>query len=120
MVNGIGKYDVTITIKGTNDSLTIIDFRKNNRSEKFKFEFNGILLDVYALDSPFRNIYGENGNDVLHAVIDGSIIHGLGGNDIIYGSKDDDIIYGNDGDDVLHGGNGDDELLGLWQRCSLW
>ena len=111
-VNGTGNSDVTITIKGTNDSLIIRNFRENNVRECFEFEFNGVLLDIDAPNSPFKRIYGGSGDDVLQAVIDDSIMHGFGGDDFILGSNGDDIIYGNDGDDVICGQTGNNKLFG--------
>lgn len=69
-------------------------------------------MHVTDQGSPFRHIYGGNGDDVLKAVVDDSIMHAFGGNDTVYGSDGNDIIYGNEGDDVLYAGSGDDIVYG--------
>ena len=112
LVNGTDEYDATITIKGTNDTLVITDFRKGEEYANYDLEFDGIKMHVTDKGSPFRHIYGGNGDDVLKAVVDDSIMHAFGGNDTVYGSDGNDIIYGNEGDDVLYAGSGDDIVYG--------
>lgn len=112
LVNGTGEYDATITIKGTNDTLVIKDFRKGEEYANYDLEFDGVKMHVTDQGSPFRHIYGGNGDDVLKAVVDDSIMHAFGGNDTVYGSDGNDIIYGNEGDDVLYAGSGNDLVYG--------
>lgn len=112
LVNGTGDSDVTITIKGTNDTLVIKDFRKGEEYANYDLEFDGVKMHVTDKGSPFRHIYGGNGDDVLKAVVDDSIMHAFGGNDTVYGSDGNDIIYGNEGDDVLYAGSGNDVVYG--------
>lgn len=112
LVNGTGEYDATITIKGTNDTLVIKDFRKGGEYANYDLEFDGVKMHVTDKGSPFRHIYGGNGDDVLKAVVDDSIMHAFGGNDTVYGSDGNDIIYGNEGDDALYAGGGDDLVYG--------
>lgn len=111
-VNGTGDYDATITIKGTNDTLVIKDFRKGEEYANYDLEFDGVKMHVTDQGSPFRHIYGGNGDDILKAVVDDSIMHAFGGNDTVYGSDGNDIIYGNEGNDVLYAGSGDDLVYG--------
>lgn len=112
LVNGTGDYDATITIKGTNDTLVIKDFRKGEEYANYDLEFDGVKMHVTDQGSPFRHIYGGNGDDVLKAVVDDSIMHAFGGNDTVYGSDGNDIIYGNEGNDVLYAGSGNDFVYG--------
>lgn len=121
LVNGTGEYDVTITIKGTKDTLVIKDFRKGEEYRNYDLEFNGVKMHVTDNCSPFRHIYGGNSDDVLKAVVEDSVIHAFAGDDIVHGSKGNDIIYGNEGDDVLYvyagndmlyGGSGKDQIYG--------
>lgn len=100
LVNGTGDSDVTITIKGTNDTLVIKDFRKGEEYANYDLEFDGVKMHVTDKGSPFRHIYGGNGDDVLKAVVDDSIMHAFGGNDTVYGSDGNDIIYGGSGNDT--------------------
>lgn len=112
LVNGTDEYDATITIKGTNDTLVIKDFRKSEEYRNYDLEIDGVKMHVTDKDSPFRHIYGGNGDDVLKAVVDDSVMHAFGGDDTVYGSKGDDIIYGNGGSDTIYAGNGNDFVYG--------
>lgn len=112
LVNGIGEYDAAITIKGTNDMLVIKDFRKGEEYANYDLEFDGVKMHVTDKDSPFKHIYGGNGDDILKAVIDDSIIHAFGGDDTVYGSDGNDIVYGNEGDDTIYAGSGSDFVFG--------
>lgn len=111
-VNGTGEYDATITIKGTNDKLVIKDFRKGGEYANYDLEFDDVKMHVTNNGSPFKHIYGGNGDDVLKAVVEDSIIHAFGGNDTIYGSDGNDIIYGNEGNDAIYAGTGNDLVNG--------
>lgn len=120
-VNGTGKFDATIKIKNTGDTLVIKDFRKGDKYSNYDLEFKNEKMHVTDSGSPFRHITGADGNDTLNAVIDNSIMQALGGDDIVTGSKGNDIIYGNagndivsagSGNDIIYGGTGDDKLMG--------
>lgn len=112
LVNGTDEYDAVITIKGTNDTLVIKDFRKSEEYRNYDLEFDGVKMHVTDKDSPFRHIYGGNGDDVLKAVVDDSVMHAFGGDDTVYGSKGNDVIYGNEGNDTVYAGNGNDFVYG--------
>ena len=112
LVNGTDEYDATITIKGTNDTLVIKDFRKSEEYRNYDLEIDGVKMHVTDKDSSFRHIYGGNGDDVLKAVVDDSIMHAFGGDDTVYGSKENDVIYGNEGNDTVYAGNGNDFVYG--------
>jgi Ca2+-binding RTX toxin-like protein len=112
LVNGTGEYDVTVRIKGTNDTLVIKDFRKGEEYRSYDLEFNGVKMHVTDKSSPFRHIYGGNSDDVLKAVVDDSIMYGFGGDDTVYGSKGSDVIYGNEGNDTIYAGAGNDFVFG--------
>ncbi len=111
LVNGVGEYDVTITIKGTSDVLVIKDFRKGAEYSDWNLEFSNGKMHVTDPGSPFRFIYGGAGDDVLKAPVEGSLMYGFGGDDTIIASKGDDIIYGGDGDDTITAGEGNDFIL---------
>lgn len=112
LVNGTDEYDATITIKGTNDTLVIKAFRKSKEYRNYDLEFDGVKMHVTDKGSPFRHIYGGDGDDILKAVVDDSVMHAFGGDDTVYGSKGNDVIYGNDGNDTIYAGNGDDFVYG--------
>ncbi len=112
LVNGTGEYDATVRIKGTNDTLVITNFRKDEAYADYDLEFSSVKMHVTDKDSPFRHIYGSDESDTLKAVVDGSTMHAFGGDDTVIGSKADDVIYGNEGNDCLHAGAGNDTVYG--------
>lgn len=112
LVNGTGEYDVTIRIKGTDDTLVIKNFRKDEKYADYDLEFNGIKMHVTDENSPFKHIYGSDDGDALKAVVDDSIMHAFGGDDTVVGSKGNDFIYGNAGNDIIHAGSGEDTVYG--------
>lgn len=113
LVNGTGEYDVTIRIKGTDDTLIIKDFCKDGKYSDYDLEFDGgIRMHVTDKESPFRYIYGDSGEDVLKAVVEDSLMFGFDGDDTIKGSDGNDIIYGNQGNDTISAGTGNDILYG--------
>ena len=111
-VNGTGDTDVTVTIKGTNDTLVLKDFRKGDEYRNYNLEFDDAKMFVTDKNSPFRHIYGGSGNDTLKAAVEDSVMHAFGGNDTVYGSKGNDVIYGNEGSDTIYAGNGNDYVYG--------
>lgn len=118
-VNGTGDNDVTVTIKGTNDTLILKDFRKGDSlsadahcNRNYNLEFDDAKMFVTDKNSPFRHIYGGSGNDTLKAAVEDSVMHAFCGDDTVYGSKGNDVIYGNEGDDTIYAGNGNDYVYG--------
>jgi Ca2+-binding RTX toxin-like protein len=113
LVNGTREYDVTIRIKGTDDTLVIKDFCKDGKYSDYDLEFDGgIKMHVTDKDSPFRYIYGDSSDDVLKAVVEDSLMFGFDGDDTIQGSDGNDIIYGNQGGDTISAGTGNDIVYG--------
>lgn len=112
LVNGTGDYDVTIKIKGTVDSLVIKNFRENDALEDYTLVFEDKTMHCTDTESPFKHIYGSESDDVLKAVLDGSVMHAFGGNDTVVGSKGSDIIYGNSGNDIITAGEENDVVYG--------
>lgn len=112
LVNGTGEYDVTIRIKGTDDTLVIKNFKKDEKYADYDLEFNDVKMHVTDENSPFKHIYGSDDDDILKAVVDDSIMHAFGGDDTVIGSKGDDVIYGNAGNDAIHAGCGNDTIYG--------
>jgi Ca2+-binding RTX toxin-like protein len=102
--------DLIITIKDTDDKLTVRDqFAGNSKIDKIE------LIDGSIIDSEFINslpMYGTEGNDTLSGGAGNDTIYGLGGNDTISGNDGGDSIYGGEGADKLYGGTGSDSLYG--------
>lgn len=57
-------------------------------------------------------LYGEEGNDQIHASGGNDVVFGGAGNDTLLGDAGDDQLRGGKGDDVLGGGAGNDYLHG--------
>lgn len=112
LVNGTGDYDATIKIKGTNDSLVIKNFCENNELADYTLVFKDKTMHCTDEESPFKHIYGTEQDDVLKAVVEGSIMNAFGGNDTVIGSDGRDIIYGNSGNDNITAGEGADVVYG--------
>ena len=67
-------------------------------------------VNIGGIDKP--GTFGTDGDDVLTATRQNSIIYGLGGNDIITGGTSNDYLDGGTGNDTLNGGGGSDTLVG--------
>ena len=129
-------YDLEISIKGTDDSITVDEFFTNsgrdfNRSymiENFKFsdgtvlsyeDIQNIMLKgddknntIYGLNSSDNIIHANGGNDTVYSGDKNDTVYAGTGDDTLYGENGDDILYGEEGKDTLYGGNGDDKLYG--------
>src|SRR5262249_1443293 len=57
-------------------------------------------------------IYGEYGNDTIHAGDGSDIVWGNYGTDTFYGEDGDDYLFGDFDNDTLYGGNDNDYLSG--------
>ena len=91
--------DLLITIKDTQEYITIKNIFWRNSNLRLKFA-DGTILEDKDIS---LTISGDDNNNTLY---------GHNGNNTIYGGKGDDTIYGNGGDDVLEGGKGNDILYG--------
>lgn len=118
-INGTGDNDVTVTIKGTNDTLILKDFRKGDSlsadahgNRNYNLEFDDAKMFVTDKNSPFRHIYGGCGNDTLKAAVEDSVMHAFCDDDTVYVSKGNDVIYGDEGNDTIYAGNGNDYVYG--------
>ena len=121
-VNGSGNINLELSIKGTNDKITVyqhfgrnwnnFEEKPNQRIEKVAFA-DGTIWDLKTIHEKAHNITGTDNADSF-GVGDASSItyHGLGGNDNIYGGIANDLLYGDAGDDSLNGNAGNDTLYG--------
>lgn len=110
-VNGINENDAVVKIKGTKDSLILSDFCKGEEYRNYNLKFDDASMYVTDSGSPFYYIYGDDEDESLKAVLEGSYIYGFQGNDSIIGSDGADIIYGNEGNDTIVSGKGNDKLF---------
>ena len=111
-VNGINDFDVRITIKSTGETLTIKDFRKDETLADYTLIFDNVTMHCTDEKSPFRHIYGGNGDDVLKAAVPDSTMHAFDSDDTVIGSKGNDVIYSGTGKDTIEAGAGDDIVYG--------
>jgi Ca2+-binding RTX toxin-like protein len=88
-----------ISIKGTSDKLTILDYFNGSEVENIRFA-DGAIWDSTAFVASF--MISTEGNDV---------ILGSGRNDVLNGGAGMDYLYGNAGNDVLDGGSNDVDFL---------
>lgn len=107
----INSTDLTITIAGTDDSITVKNWFSNDAYivEQFTFADGTVWTEQ---DIRVALLEATNDRDFIDGLDGGDIIDGLDGNDYIKGRDGNDIIIGSAGNDNLFGGNGDDFLAG--------
>ena len=129
-IRRLNHHDVKITIKGTDDSLTIQGQIQNNEKgaiDEFFF-FDGERMTYKELKESANQITtGDDfiettndndeidllsGDDTVYTKSGKDTIHGNAGADTIYAGEGDDILYGDEGSDKLYGENGEDTLIG--------
>lgn len=117
---GASGEDLTISLRGTDQSLTILgqfgtDTSKQVESFKFADETRTIaggLPIITAGTEDDDTITGTALDDVFDGFEGDDSLQGLDGADILYGSDGDDTLSGNGGDDILVGGIGADSIAG--------
>ncbi|WP_297945168.1 calcium-binding protein, partial [uncultured Campylobacter sp.] len=107
--------DLEISIKGTEDKITIKDAYSwggtgyySGTIEKFEFA-DGTKLSIHDFETQtmFKGtdindtIIGANANDEIHGGAGDDTIHSNGGDDILYGEAGNDTIGAGDGNDTL-------------------
>ena len=114
-------YDAVIHVIGTDDTLTIQNFRYSAIYRNYTLVFEDKTLGVAETGSPFLDIRGTDadetmpmffGNGTVYANAGNDTIHGTNGNDTMFGGEGNDTLNGNGGDDYLDGGIGNDSLYG--------
>ncbi len=65
-----------------------------------------------AGNHPASILWGDDGDDTLHAGTSGATLWGGAGNDTLNGGAGDEILYGGSGNDTLYGNGGPDLLVG--------
>ncbi|MFZ5997814.1 MAG: calcium-binding protein [Nitrospirota bacterium] len=118
-----GTYDMKVNIKGTTDSLKILNWFSGNgyRVEQFKFA-DGTVITPADLDTTLgykvygttlgESLSGTSFKDEMFGYDGNDTLSGVDGNDSINGGNGDDTLYGGTGNDVLEGGAGNDYLSG--------
>lgn len=110
--------NVIISINGTADGITIVDWFTNGKYkiEEIKFS-NGSTLSYQDVENAINGIIpgainGTEGNDTINGTADNDTIFAKGGDDVVYGQEGNDTLWGNDGNDVLVGGQGNNIIHG--------
>ena len=125
--SGYYNGDLTISVRGTNDSLTLqsvyqnygMNYNPNGFIENFKFA-DGTTLTLKELEAKAHfqgtdendNIYGAEGDDKIYGKDGDDTIISYDGNDVIDGGAGNDTLHGGNGNDILYGGDGNDRLNG--------
>ena len=116
-------YNLELSIKGTNDKVTITRQLGYGDSagqkdapgqavERIAFA-DGTIWTQDTIYQMLHNRTGSDGGDTLVAYDDGAVeYHGLDGNDTLHGGIADDLLYGDAGSDALRGDAGNDTLIG--------
>ena len=105
---GWSGYDLLVSLKGTADSLLIIDAtlaggRYSQSIDGFVFD-GGLAWDYSAIMKAMST--PTSGDDMLHLSDGSDSVDAGAGNDTIYGWSGDDSITGGAGDDYISGGLG--------------
>ncbi|MFA6075012.1 MAG: calcium-binding protein [Negativicutes bacterium] len=115
--------DLLITIKGTEDQITVKSYAQNieARVERIVF-FDGSSIEKDELYLYGRSLNGtltddnligyDNVDDIIRGNAGDDIIQGLNGNDVLYGGEGNDRIAGGMGCDYIEGGAGNDIIEG--------
>ncbi|MFM2275239.1 MAG: hypothetical protein RL211_1111, partial [Pseudomonadota bacterium] len=115
--------ELVLTIKGTNDTLTVSQFFYNDGASPYAVDqivfANGIIWDVATIKARVLDATAEADNFLGYATADAfggadgnDTLNGAAGNDLLSGDGGDDVLFGDVGNDTLRGGNGTDQLLG--------
>lgn len=112
--------DITLSIKGTADKLSITFFNNANyQVERVEFA-DGTVWGIDTLkemtkgvaSSAADTLFGDTGADVLDGLEGDDKLYGEAGDDRLEGGAGKDSLDGGDGNDVLNGGVGNDSLGG--------
>jgi Ca2+-binding RTX toxin-like protein len=108
--------DLVLSIKGSNDQVTISNWGSSAVSQLERVEFaDGTVWDAAVLAEYVVGAApkGTAGNDTLQGWDSvGDSLRGGAGDDTLNGGGGNDILYGGAGNDTLAGGRGDDDLVG--------
>jgi Ca2+-binding RTX toxin-like protein len=118
------QYDLTLTIRGTEDSITIknyflVEAASPYGVEQIKFA-DGTVWDFDAIKNLLPiietvgddTLYGYDAAEVINAGLGNDIVYAHGGDDTVSGEAGNDFLQGGEGNDILDGGAGNDSLQG--------
>ena len=117
-------YNLEISIKNTDDKITVVDYfgiynvyGKTEATPGCMIEqvvfADGTIWTQQTIHDKMHNITGTDKDDAIRSYDNGPVeYHGLAGNDVLVGGRGDDKLYGDDGDDTIYSGEGNDLLVG--------
>ena len=112
---------VTLSVNGTEDSLTLANWRDSEASKIEQVVFaDGTVWGVNDLQARLSTasttgsdfITGTSGNDTISALSGDDAVFGVAGSDVLDGGEGDDWLVAGGGDSTLIGGAGYDDLEG--------
>ncbi|MFA5354812.1 MAG: calcium-binding protein, partial [Thermodesulfovibrionales bacterium] len=109
-----GGADLTIAIKGTDDTLVIRNWFASYRYKLDNLTFaDGTMMTLAQMEAQgyYTGVAGTLGDDTLSGSGTKDYMEGYAGNDVISGNGGDDILQGGEGNDTLNGGSGNDTYL---------
>ncbi len=115
--------DLRITIKGSTDSLTVVDFFVNEATAGHELDLiqfadgtrwglNTLRSKVLAGSAAADTLTGYASADRITGLDGDDLIHGRSGNDTLEGGDGNDQLFGDQGDDLIFDGRGNDRLDG--------
>jgi VCBS repeat-containing protein len=111
--DGITHHDVTVTIHGKDEVVTValpaIYAVSDTSDDQNRDDMVLGNILIYSLNG---SIFGGAGDDTIAGGTGKDTIYGGSGNDTLNGDNGVDVLYGGSGDDSLIGGNGTDSLYG--------
>jgi Ca2+-binding RTX toxin-like protein len=114
--------DLTVTIRGTPDSVRFSSFFSNDATDGAQFErlvfADGTVWDLAAVKAMVQA--GTSDNDSLWGYAQADVLNGLAGNDSLRGAAGNDQLAGGGGSDMLYGDDGADTLDGGDQADTLY
>ena len=117
-------YNLEISIKNTDDKITVVDYfgiynvyGKTEATPGCMIEqvvfADGTIWTQQTIHDKMHNITGTDKDDAIRSYDNGPVeYHGLAGNDVLVGGRGDDKLYGDDGDDRISGEEGNDLIVG--------
>ena len=123
-VSARNDYNLEISIKNTDDKVTVVDYfgiynvyGKTEATPGCMIEqvvfADGTIWTQQTIHDKMHNITGTDKDDAIRSYDNGPVeYHGLAGNDVLVGGRGDDKLYGDDGDDRISGEEGNDLIVG--------
>ena len=104
--------DLVLSIKDTEDSLTVKDFFSNNFKaiNELKFSDGSILSYADIVTNTFTDISTDNDDTIQGTILDDTI-NAKDGNDVINSYNGNDTLTGGKGNDTLNAGEGSDTYI---------